>query len=77
VSNYTELPTPPTVCPDPSLLPGGTLTSGDFVVTDATELPLPQSKEQCKHGGWRSLVNEQDQPFENQGSCIALVKRRS
>jgi hypothetical protein len=76
VISYTELPAPPTVCPDPSLLPGGTLTSGDFVVTDATAA-RPQSKEQCKHRGWRSLVNEQDQPFENRGGCIAFVKRRS
>ena len=76
VIGYTDLAVPPTVCADPSLLPGGTLTSGDFVVIDATELPVPQIARQCKHGGWRHLVNDQGRPFENQGRCVSYVAAR-
>lgn len=76
VISYSELPAPPVTCPAPSLLAGGTLTSGDFVVIDATTAPIPTSKEQCKRGGWRDLVDGEGRPFTNQGSCTAFVDRR-
>ena len=46
------------------------LVSGDFVVHDAVPLT---SKDQCKDGGWRDFTDDQGQPFENQGECIAFV----
>jgi hypothetical protein len=60
-----------TGCPpgsSPSALP---LVSGDLLVHDA--LPLT-SKDQCKHGGWRDFTDDEGQPFENQGECIAFVQ---
>jgi DNA-binding beta-propeller fold protein YncE len=32
--------------------------------------PVPTSKEQCKHGGWRNFPR-----FNNQGQCVAFVER--
>jgi hypothetical protein len=38
-----------------------------------TPLPrLPTSKDQCKHGGWRTFPQ-----FKNQGQCVAFVERGS
>jgi hypothetical protein len=45
------------------------LIAGDIVVVDAP--PLPTSKEQCKHGGWRNYGSS----FKNQGQCVAFVVR--
>jgi len=45
------------------------VTGGDVVVVDAP--PLPTSKEQCKHGGWRTFGDT----FTNQGQCVAFVQR--
>jgi hypothetical protein len=51
---------------------GGTLVvldgvfHGDITVTDAQ--PLPTSKDQCKHGGWRNYPQ-----FKNQGQCVEFV----
>jgi hypothetical protein len=58
----------PTVCPPPStgLQPART---GDVVVTDAQ--PLPTSKGQCKHGGWRNYPQ-----FKNQGQCVRFVRHQ-
>ena len=46
------------------------LVSGNFVVHDAVPLT---SKDQCKDGGWRDFTDDEGQPFENQGDCIAFV----
>jgi hypothetical protein len=35
--------------------------------------PTPQSKADCKDGGWRDLATEQGQPFRNQGQCVSYV----
>jgi hypothetical protein len=51
--------------------PDVTLVSGDFVVHDAVPLT---SKDQCKDGGWRDFSDDQGQPFDNQGDCIAFVQ---
>jgi hypothetical protein len=42
----------------------GTLTMGPPVATD---------KDQCKDGGWQNLVDDQAQPFRNQGQCVSFV----
>jgi hypothetical protein len=39
--------------------------------------PVPMSKEDCKHGGWKTLVDGDSRPFKNQGQCIHFVKRTS
>jgi hypothetical protein len=64
---------PPDPLPGPtdcSTFPGPfnveTITSIDFVVTDAA--PLPTSKEQCKNGDWRNFG-----VFKNQGDCVRFV----
>jgi hypothetical protein len=33
----------------------------------------PGSPTACKSGGWRNLVNDEGQPFRNQGQCVSLV----
>lgn len=30
-----------------------------------------QSKSDCKDGGWMDLVNDDDEPFKNQGDCVS------
>jgi hypothetical protein len=35
--------------------------------------PTPQSKADCKDGGWRDLATDQGQPFRNQGQCVSYV----
>jgi hypothetical protein len=40
--------------------------TGDIVVTDAQ--PLPTSKDQCKHDGWKTFG-----VFKNQGACVSFV----
>jgi hypothetical protein len=47
------------------------LVSGDLVVHDAVPLT---SKDQCKDGGWRDFTDDEGNPFENQGECIAFVQ---
>lgn len=46
--------------------------SGSLTLPD----PMPQSKDDCKQGGWRDLVDDQGEPFRNQGHCIAWVVSR-
>ena len=36
--------------------------------------PFPTTRDDCKHEGWRNVVNDQGQPFKNQGQCINFVK---
>jgi hypothetical protein len=38
--------------------------------------PTPATKGECKDGGWRSLANDEGQPFRNQGQCVSHVTRR-
>jgi hypothetical protein len=35
--------------------------------------PVPVSRDECRNGGWRDLVDANQQPFKNQGACIAYV----
>jgi hypothetical protein len=46
--------------------PGFNRSGGDLVVTDTK--PVPTSKDECKHGGWRSFG-----VFKNQGDCVSFV----
>jgi hypothetical protein len=36
----------------------------------ACGLPVPTTKDQCKNGGWQTLVRADVSPFKNQGDCI-------
>jgi hypothetical protein len=61
----------PTDCGEtPAGLDGGTIQSGDIVVHDAV---VPTSRPQCLRGGWQQFVDDEGQPFSNQGRCIAFV----
>lgn len=45
--------------------------SGTVVTPPAT----PQTSDDCRHGGWRDLVDDAGQPFRDQGQCIAWITR--
>jgi hypothetical protein len=51
--------------------PGGVAGLASSPITFAP--PTPTSKDQCKRGGWRLLVNAHGEPFKNEGRCIAFV----
>jgi hypothetical protein len=36
--------------------------------------PVRTTPDQCRNGGWQSLVDPNGEPFRNQGSCIAFVQ---
>lgn len=36
----------------------------------------PQTKEQCKNGGWRNFGAPAG-PFKNQGQCVSFIERNS
>jgi Neocarzinostatin family len=36
----------------------------------------PATRAACKNGGWRSLANDQGQPFRNQGQCVSYANGR-
>ena len=37
------------------------------------EIPQPQSKDDCKNDGWRSLQDSNGNSFKNQGDCVSYV----
>jgi uncharacterized membrane protein len=53
---------------------GGTDTTYDFEPAAAGGGGTPTSKDQCKHGGWRSFTNPS---FKNQGQCVAYVNHHN
>ena len=61
-----------TIVPDA----GGTFSvscqpnAATVVGTIPITLPTPQSKADCKKGGWRHLVDAAGMPFRNQGQCV-------
>jgi len=60
----------PTVCPPPITVSENVEPSRDVTVVDAQ--PFPATRDQCKHGGWRSYGI-----FKNQGACVAFVIREA
>jgi hypothetical protein len=51
-------------------------TVGDvFTMSGTLTTParVPTDKEECKDGGWRNVVDDQGEPFPNQGQCVAFV----
>jgi hypothetical protein len=37
---------------------------------------VPQTKDDCKHGGWVNFVDDHGRPFRNQGQCVSFVSAR-
>jgi hypothetical protein len=71
VSDQLLFDAAPTVCPPNTVVyrpgdDGDSVKQGEVTVHDAPALPT--SKEQCRHGGWRSFGI-----FKNQGSCVSFV----
>jgi hypothetical protein len=57
---------------------GDTCTQSDVCQTGScvgTNL-CPTDKDQCKNGGWRSLITATGQPFKNEGACVNYVNTR-
>ena len=55
---------------------GGTAmvaSDGYSLVALHSYLQVPRTKDDCKNGGWRSLTDDQDRPFKNQGDCVSFV----
>ena len=38
--------------------------------------PMPTSKTECDNGGWRTLADDQNRQFKNQGQCVAFVAQQ-
>jgi hypothetical protein len=67
-STFNLLPEP--VVGDTFALPG----SEDFSVDEsATLAQVPTSKDDCKNGGWQTLVDNHGNGFKNQGDCVSYV----
>ena len=53
------------------------VTVNDVVYDFELEVPevvlTPTTKEECKDGGWQTLVNTNGVPFRNQGQCVSFV----
>jgi hypothetical protein len=57
---------------------GANLTFDQRLVTTVQDCApdQPQSKDHCKNGGWRTLVDDRGRPFRNQGQCVSYVNHR-
>ena len=42
-------------------------------VTYTYEAPQPQTKDDCKNGGWQSMQDANGNSFKNQGDCVSYV----
>lgn len=49
------------------------LAGAGVAYASEVEPVVPVHKEQCKKGGWVNLVDDQGQPFKNQGQCVAFT----
>ena len=48
----------------------------DNVRVDGPDMPtftVPETKDDCKKGGWQSLTDHNGTPFRNQGDCVSYV----
>lgn len=57
--------------------PGASTAEGTVDGTVTLASRTPDSVEDCKHGGWRDLVDHEGNPFRNQGQCIRWVHDRT
>lgn len=59
-----------------TLTTGGAIThvlSNNVFGIQIVPNPVPTNKDQCKDGGWQSLVRSNGTSFKNQGDCIQYV----
>jgi hypothetical protein len=49
-------------------------SAGCSITYDPT--PSPTDKDQCKNDGWKSLFDNNNKPFKNQGQCVSYVNGR-
>jgi hypothetical protein len=47
--------------------------SGPIYLDDITFGFLPESKDDCKKGGWQEFTDHEGVPFKNQGDCVSYV----
>jgi hypothetical protein len=55
--------------------PAAATFAGDVSGTITIPPPTPQTVRDCRHGGWRHVVDDRGRPFRNQRQCIAFVRR--
>ena len=76
----------PTPAPSDDVAPGrsgpqGAPPPGESPPVDRAPAPppprVPGSPDDCKHGGWRDLVDDEGRPFANQGGCIGYAHAAS
>lgn len=53
---------------------GATPVWGTVSGTITLPPPTPNSVAECRHGGWRHVVDDEGRPFRSQGACIAWVR---
>lgn len=68
-STSSSDPTPPASAPTTTPAPTSPPAS-----TPSPEVPT--DADQCKHGGWAHLVDDQGRPFTNQGDCVSFVQHQ-
>jgi choice-of-anchor C domain-containing protein len=72
----TVAPTPtptPTVAPTPTPTVAPTPTPTPTVAPTPTPTVVPApSGDDCKHGGWRTMLDARENGFKNQGDCVSF-----
>lgn len=53
-----------------------TARSGTWTTVSGTALPIATTKDQCKNGGWMTLVDSVGNSFKNQGDCVSFVSTK-
>jgi hypothetical protein len=57
-----------------------TVTGGPFsqgIDMSATLIqPTPATANDCRNGGWTTLVDDNGNPFKNQGACVSFVNKQ-
>jgi hypothetical protein len=61
---------PPPAAPAP---PASSETTAPPTPTTPTPVATPRSRDDCQHGRWEHLVDDQGRPFANQGLCVSYV----
>ncbi|MFL5830657.1 MAG: hypothetical protein ACJ76X_12130 [Solirubrobacteraceae bacterium] len=58
-----------------SLSLSGTPQLAQFDINESANLapPIPTRTDECKNGGWQSLIDNKGQRFKNQGDCVSYV----
>jgi hypothetical protein len=46
-----------------------------FTMSGTISTRVPTGTDECKRGGWRDLLDDDGEPFRNQGDCVSFVQR--